>query len=141
MSDRGSRPLAGGGQVGEKGAMARQAAGDDASKTKWSRRDLLTGAAGAFGVVVTQSLHAAGNRVDRVVGAWTARAGGGAKRRTPPMCAVCEVRSATYDGRFCSSMCGWASVLGGKVREGRKRDVQTAVQGAKSAATDGRLPQ
>ena len=108
--------------------MARQAATDDASKTKWSRRDLLTGAAGAFGVVATQSLHAAGNRVDRVVGAWTARAGGGVKRRTQRMCAVCEVRGATYDGRFCSSMCGWASVLGGKVREGRKRDVQTAVQ-------------
>jgi hypothetical protein len=136
MSDRGSRPLAGGGQVGERGAMARQAATDDASKTTWSRRDLLTGAAGAFGVVVTQSLHAAGNRVDRVVGAWTARAGGRAKRRTPPMCAVCEVRSATYDGRFCSSMCGWAAVLGGKVRKGRKRDVQTAVQGGRRIRGD-----
>jgi hypothetical protein len=135
MSGRGSRPLAGGGQVGEVGAIARQAARDDASKTKWSRRDLLTGAAGAFGVVVTQSLHAAGNRVDRVVGAWTARAGGRANR-TPPMCAVCEVRSATYDGRFCSSMCGWASVLGGKVREGRKRDVQTAVQGGRQIRGD-----
>jgi hypothetical protein len=136
MSGRGSRPLAGGGQVGERGTMARPAARDDASKTKWSRRDLLTGAAGAFGVVVTQSLHAAGNRVDRVVGAWTARAGGRANRRTPPMCAVCEVRSATYDGRFCSSMCGWASVLGGKVREGRKRDVQTAVQGGRQIRGD-----
>jgi hypothetical protein len=136
MSDRGSRPLAGGGQVGERGAMAGQAATDDASKTTWSRRDLLTGAAGAFGVVVTQSLHTAGDRVDRVVGAWTARAGGRAKRRTPPMCAVCEVRSATYDGRFCSSMCGWASVLGGKVREGRKRDVQTAVQGGRQIRGD-----
>ena len=136
MSGRGTRTLAGGGQVGERGAMARQAARDDASKTKRSRRDLLTGAAGAFGVVVTQSLHAAGNRVDRVVGAWTARAGGRANRRTPPMCAVCEVRSATYDGRFCSSMCGWASVLGGKVREGRKRDVQTAVQGGRQIRGD-----
>jgi len=136
MSGRGSRPLAGGGQVGDRGAMARQAARDDASKTKWSRRDLLTGAAGAFGVVVTQSLHAASNRVDRVVGAWTARAGGRANRRTPPMCAVCEVRSATYDGRFCSSMCGWASVLGGKVREGRKRDVKTAVQGGRQIRGD-----
>jgi hypothetical protein len=136
MSGRGSGPLAGGGQVGERGAMARQAARDDASKTKWSRRDLLTGAAGAFGVVVTQSLHAAGHRVDRVVGAWIARAGGRAKRRTAPMCAVCEVRSATYDGRFCSSMCGWASVLGGKVREGRKRDVQTAVQGGRQIRGD-----
>ena len=136
MSGRGSRPLAGGGQVGDKGATARQAARDDASKNKWSRRDLLIGAAGAFGVVVTQSLHAAGNRVDRVVGAWTARAGGRAKRRTPPMCAVCEVRSATYDGRFCSSMCGWASVLGGKVREGRRRDVQTAVQGGRQIRGD-----
>jgi hypothetical protein len=136
MSGRGSRALAGGGQVGARGAMARQAARDDASKTKWSRRDLITGAAGAFGVVVTQSLHAAGNRVDRVVGAWTARAGGRANRRTPPMCAVCEVRSATYDGRFCSSMCGWASVLGGKVREGRKRDVQTAVQGGRQIRGD-----
>ena len=136
MSGRGSRPLAGGGQVGERGAMASQAARDDASRNKWSRRDLLTGAAGAFGVVVTQSLHAAGNRVDRVVGAWTARAGGRAKRRTPPMCAVCEVRSATYDGRFCSSMCGWAAVLGGKVREGRKRDVQTAVQGGRRIRGD-----
>jgi hypothetical protein len=136
MSGRGSRPLAGGGQVGKRGAMARQAARDDASKTKWSRRDLLTGAAGAFGVVVTQSLHAAGNRVDRVVAAWTARAGGRANGRTPPMCAVCEVRSATYDGRFCSSMCGWASVLGGKVREGRKRDVQTAVQGGRQIRGD-----
>jgi hypothetical protein len=136
MSGRGSRPLASGGQVGDRGAMARQAARDDASKTKWSRRDLLTGAAGAFGVVVTQSLHAAGNRVDRVVGAWTARAGGRANRRTPPMCAVCEVRSATYDGRFCSSMCGWASVLGGKVRERRKRDVQTAVQGGRQIRGD-----
>jgi len=82
-----------------------------------------------LGVVATQSLNAAGNRADRVVGAWTARAGGRAKRRTPRMCAVCEVRGATYGGRFCSSMCGWASVLGGKVREGRKRDVQTAVSG------------
>jgi hypothetical protein len=118
------------------GAMAREAARDDASKTKWSRRDLLTGAAGAFGVVVTPSLHAAGNRVDRVVGAWTARAGGRANRRTPPMCAVCEVRSATYDGRFCSSMCGWASVLGGKVREGRKREMQTAVQGGRQIRGD-----
>jgi hypothetical protein len=136
MSGRGSRPLAGGGQVGERGAMARQAARDDASKTTWSRRDLLAGAAGAFGVVVTQSLHAAGHRVDRVVGAWTARAGGRANRRTTPMCAVCEVRSATYDGRFCSSMCGWASVLGGKVREGRKRDVQTAVQGGRQIRGD-----
>ena len=136
MSGRGRRPLASGGQVGERGAMARQAATDDSSKTKWSRRDLLTGAAGAFGVVVTQSLHAAGNRVDRVVGAWTARAGGRVNRRTPPMCAVCEVRSATYDGRFCSSMCGWASVLGGKVREGRKRDVQTAVQGGRQIRGD-----
>jgi hypothetical protein len=136
MSGRGSRPLAGGGQVGERGAMARQAARDDASKTTWSRRDLLTGAAGAFGVVVTQSLHAAGHRVDRVVGAWIARAGGRANRRTAPMCAVCEVRSATYDGRFCSSMCGWASVLGGKVREGRKRDVQTAVQGGRQIRGD-----
>ena len=136
MSGRGSGPLAGGGQVGERGAMAMEAARDDASKTKWSRRDLLTGAAGAFGVVVTQSLHAAGHRVDRVVGAWTARAGGRANRRTPPMCAVCEVRSATYDGRFCSSMCGWASVLGGKVREGRKRDVQTAVQGGRQIRGD-----
>ena len=136
MSGRGSGPLASGGQVGERGAMARKAARDDASKTTWSRRDLLTGAAGAFGVVVTQSLHAPGNRVDRVVGAWTARAGGKAKRRTPPMCAVCEVRSATYDGRFCSSMCGWAAVLGGKVREGRKRDVQTAVQGGRRIRGD-----
>jgi hypothetical protein len=136
MSGRGTRPLAGGGQVGERGATARQAARHDASKTKWSRRDLLTGAAGAFGVVVTQSLHAAGNRVDRVVGAWTSRAGRRANRRTPPMCAVCEVRSATYDGRFCSSMCGWASVLGGKVREGRKRDVQTAVQGGRQIRGD-----
>jgi hypothetical protein len=136
MSGRGSRPLADGGQVGERGAMARQAARDDASKTKWSRRDLLTGAAGAFGVVVTQSLHAAGHRVNRVVGAWTARAGGRANRRTLPMCAVCEVRSATYDGRFCSSMCGWASVLGGKVREGRKRDVQIAVQGGRQIRGD-----
>jgi hypothetical protein len=136
MSGRGSRPLAGGGQVGERGAMTLEAARDDANKTKWSRRDLLTGAAGAFGVVVTQSLHAAGNRVDRVVGAWTARAGGRANRRTPPMCAVCEVRSATYDGRFCSSMCGWASVLGGKVREGRKTDVQTAVQGGRQIRRD-----
>ena len=108
--------------------MARQAAKDDASKTKWSRRDLLTGAAGALGAVATQSLHAAGNRVDRVVGAWTARAEGRVSRRTQRMCAVCEVKGATYDGRFCSSMCGWASVLGGKVREGRKRDVQTAVR-------------
>jgi hypothetical protein len=136
MSGRGSRPLAGGGQVGERGAIARQAARDDASKTKWSRRDLLTGAAGAFGVVVTQLLNAASNRVDRVVGAWTARAGGRANGRTPPMCAVCEVRSATYDGRFCSSMCGWASVLGGKVREGRKRDVQIAVQGGRQVRRD-----
>ena len=136
MSGRGSRPLAGGGQVGERGAMARQAARDDASKTTWSRRDLLTGAAGAFGVVVTQSLHAASNRVDRVVGAWTASAGGRVKSRTPPMCAVCEVRSATYDGRFCSSMCGWAAVLGGKVREGRKVDVQTAVQGGRQIRGD-----
>ena len=112
--------------------MNRETARDDASKTKWSRRDLLTGAAGAFGVVASQSLHATANRVDRAVGAWTARAGGRMSRRTPRMCAVCEVRSATYDGRFCSSMCGWASVLGGKVRDGRKRDVQTAVQ-------DGRL--
>lgn len=136
MSGRGRRPLAGGGQVGERGAMAREAARDDASKTKWSRRDLLTGAAGAFGVVVTQSLHAAGERVDRVVGAWTARAGGRVTRRTPRMCAVCEVRGATYDGRFCSSMCGWASVLGGKVREGRKRDVQTAVQGGRPIRGD-----
>jgi hypothetical protein len=136
MSGRGRRPLAGGRQVGERGAMAWQAARDDASKTKWSRRDLLAGAAGAFGVVVTQSLHAAGTRMDGVVGAWTARAGGRAKRRTPPMCAVCEVRSATYDGRFCSSMCGWAAVLGGKVREGRKRDVQTAVQGGRQIRDD-----
>jgi hypothetical protein len=136
MSGRGSGPLAGGGQVGERGAMARQAARDDASQTKWSRRDLLTGAAGAFGVVVTQSLHAAGHRVDRVVGAWTARARGRVNGRTPPMCAVCEVRSATYDGRFCSSMCGWASVLGGKVREGRKRDVQTAVQSGRPVRGD-----
>ena len=136
MSGRGRRPLAGGGQVGERGAMAREAARDDASKTKWSRRDLLTGAAGAFGVVVTQSLHAAGNRVDRMVGAWSGRAEGRANRRPLPMCAVCEVRSATYDGRFCSSMCGWASVLGGKVREGRKRDVQTAVQGGRQIRGD-----
>jgi hypothetical protein len=42
--------------------MAREAARDDASKTKWSRRDLLAGAAGAFGVFATQSLHAAGKR-------------------------------------------------------------------------------
>ena len=112
--------------------MARQAARDDPSKIEWSRRDLLTGAAGAFGAVATQSLHAASNRVDHVVGAWTARAGGRVSRSTQRMCAVCEVRGATYDGRFCSSMCGWASVLGGKVRDGRKRDVQTGVQ-------DGRL--
>jgi hypothetical protein len=136
MSGRGSRPLAGGGQVGERGAMARQAARDDASKAKWSRRDLLTGAAAAFGVVVTQSLHAAGNRADRMVGAWSGRAEGRVNRRTQRMCAVCEVRSATYDGRFCSSMCGWASVLGGKVREGRKRDVQTAVQGGRQIRGD-----
>ena len=136
MSGRGRRPLAGGGQVGERGAMGREAAEDDASKTKWSRRDLLTGAAGAFGVVVTQSLHAAGNRVDRVVGAWTARAARRVNGRTPRMCAVCEVRDATYDGRFCSSMCGWASVLGGKVREGRKRDVQTAVQSGRPIRGD-----
>lgn len=135
MSGRGSRPLAGGGQVGEREPWPGKPQ-DDASTNKWSRRDLLTGAAGAFGVVVTQSLHAAGNRVDRVVGAWTARAGGRANRRTPPMCAVCEVRGATYDGRFCSSMCGWASVLGGKVREGRKRDVQTAVQGGRQIRGD-----
>ena len=114
-----------------RGAMVRQAARDETSKTKWSRRDLLTRAAGAFGVVATQSLHAAGNRVDRVVGAWAARAGGRVSRRSQRMCAVCEVRGATYDGRFCSSMCGWASVLGGKVRDGRKRDVQTAVQGGR----------
>lgn len=135
MSGRGSRPLAGGGQVGEKEPWPGKPQ-DDASTNKWSRRDLLTGAAGAFGVVVTQSLHAAGNRVDRVVGAWTSRTGGRANRRTPPMCAVCEVRGATYDGRFCSSMCGWASVLGGKVREGRKRDVQTAVQGGRQIRGD-----
>ena len=115
--------------------MARQAAIDDASKTKWSRRDLLAGAAGTFGVVAAQSLRAAGDQVDRVVGAWTSRAGG-VKRRTEHMCAVCEVRGATYDGRFCSSMCGWASVLGGKVREGRKRDVQTAVQGGRPIRGD-----
>ena len=137
MSGRGSKPLAGGGQVGERGAMARQAARDDASKTTWSRRDLLAGAAGAFGVVATQSLHAAGNRVvDSVVGAWTGRAGGRVNRRTPRMCAVCEVRDATYDGRFCSSMCGWAAVLGGKVRERRKRDVQTAVQSGRQIRGD-----
>lgn len=136
MNGRGRKPLDDGGQVGEGGAMAREAARDDASKTKWSRRDLLTGAAGAFGVVATQSLHAAGNRVDRVVGAWTARAGGRVNRRTPRTCAVCELRGATYDGRFCSSMCGWASVLGGKVREGRKRDVQTAVQGGRQIRGD-----
>jgi hypothetical protein len=40
------------------------------------------------------------------------------------MCAVCEMREATYDGRFCSSLCGWASVLGGKVREARKNEVR-----------------
>jgi hypothetical protein len=113
-----------------------QAATNDESKTKWSRRDLLTGAAGAFGVVAAQSLRAAGNRVDRVVSAWTARAGGGAQGRTQRMCAVCEVRGATYDGRFCSSACGWASVFGGKVREGRKRDVQTAVQNARPVRGD-----
>jgi hypothetical protein len=106
---------------------AKQAATADASETKWSRRDLFTGAAGAFGVVAAQSLRSAGNQVDRVVGAWTASATGGVKRRTQRMCAVCEVRGATFDGRFCSSQCGWASVFGGKVREGRKRDVQTAV--------------
>ena len=116
--------------------MARQAARDDARKIKWSRRDLLTGAAGAFGAVATQSLHAAANRVDRVVGAWTARTGGRVSRRSQRMCAVCEVRGATYDGRFCSSMCGWASVLGGKVREGRKRDVQSAVQGGRQIRGD-----
>jgi hypothetical protein len=109
--------------------MAREAARDDANRTTWTRRDLLAGAAGAFGVVATEWLHAAGSRVDRVVGAWTATVGGRVNGRTPRMCAVCEVRDATYDGRFCSSMCGWAAVLGGKVRKGRKRDVRTAVQG------------
>jgi hypothetical protein len=116
--------------------MAKQAATDASSKSKWSRRDLFAGAAGAFGVVAAHSLRAAGNRMDRVVGAWNARAGGGVTRRTQRMCAVCEVRSAAYDGRFCSSLCGWASVYGGKVREGRKRDVQTAVQNGRPVRGD-----
>ncbi len=47
---------------------------------------------------------------------------------TETMCAVCEVRGATYDGRSCSSLCGWASVFGGRVREARKNDVQRAVR-------------
>jgi hypothetical protein len=107
--------------------MAKQGATEDKSKSKWSRRDLLAGVAGTLGVVAAQSLGAAGDRVDRAVESWTARARGGVKGGTQRMCAVCEVRRATYDGRFCSSLCGWASVYGGKVREGRKRDVQTAV--------------
>jgi hypothetical protein len=107
---------------------AKQAATADAIETKWSRRDLFIGAAGAFGVIAAQSLRSAGDRVDRVVAAWTTSAGGVLKRRTHRMCAVCEVREATYDGRFCSSLCGWASVFGGKVLEGRKRDVQTVVR-------------
>jgi hypothetical protein len=47
---------------------------------------------------------------------------------TETMCVVCELRSATYDGRFCSSLCGWAAVFGGKVREARKNDVRHAVR-------------
>ena len=116
--------------------MGRQAKTDDASKNEWSRRDLLTGAAGAFGVVAAQSLRAAGDRMDGVVRAWAASTGGGVKSRTQRTCAVCEVRGATYDGRFCSSACGWASVFGGKVREGRKRDVQTAVQNGRPVRGD-----
>jgi hypothetical protein len=41
MSGRGSGPLAGGGQVGEREPWPGKPQ-DDASKTKWSRRDLLT---------------------------------------------------------------------------------------------------
>lgn len=106
---------------------ARQVATANASETKWSRRDLLTGAAGALGVVAAQSLRSASNRVDRVVGAWTASVEGG-NASIQRVCAVCEVSAASYDGRFCSPPCGWAAVLGGKVREGRKRAVQTAVR-------------
>jgi hypothetical protein len=47
---------------------------------------------------------------------------------TETMCVVCEVRRASYDGRFCSSLCGWAAVFGGKVREARKNEVQRAVR-------------
>jgi ribosome modulation factor len=105
--------------------VVKQAA-DDITMTKWSRRDLFAGAAaGTLGVVAAQSLGAAR---DRLIGAWTAGVGGGVMGRTHSMCDVCEVRGASYDGRFCSSLCGWASVFGGKIREGRKRDVQTAVR-------------
>ena len=54
------------------------------------------------------------------------------------MCAVCEVRDATYDGRFCSSLCGWASVFGGKVLEGRKRKCRPRCgTSARSVVADG----
>jgi hypothetical protein len=43
-------------------------------------------------------------------------------------CAVCEVRIASMDGRFCSSLCGWAAAFGGTCREARKSDVQTALR-------------
>jgi hypothetical protein len=108
--------------------VAKQATTDDAGTTKWSCWDLLAGATGARGVVAEQSLRAAGNRGDGMVGAWAARPGGGVIGGAQRMCAVCEVRGATYDGRFCSSLCGWAAVFGGKVREARKHDVRRAVR-------------
>ena len=67
---------------------AKQAATADAAETKWSRRDLFAGAAGAFGVVAAESLRSAGDRLDRVIGAWIASARGVAKRE-PSGCVPC----------------------------------------------------
>jgi hypothetical protein len=55
---------------------------------------------------------------------------------TETMCAVCEVRGATHDDRFCSSPCCWAAVFGGKAREARKNDVQRAVREGRPARGD-----
>jgi hypothetical protein len=66
MSGRGRRPVAGGGQVGERGAMAGQAARDDASKTKWSAETSLPERPGPLGWLA----HSRSTR--QVIGWWTA---------------------------------------------------------------------